>query len=50
MLIAAPLVQQRDATWALVDFQNKEQEAVFDFEIVDPIPVEVRNGALVART
>lgn len=50
VLFAAPLVQQRDATWALVGFQNKEQEGIFDFEIVDPIPVEVRDGALVART
>ena len=45
-LFAAPLVQQRDGSWALVGFRNLEPEGIFSFEILDPIPVEVHNGAL----
>jgi beta-fructofuranosidase len=47
-LFAAPLVQQRDGTWALVGFRNLEPEGVWSFEIVDPIRVSVQDDALVA--
>ena len=45
-LFAAPLVQQRDGTWAFVGFLNQEPEGVLSFEILDPIPVGLRDGAL----
>jgi beta-fructofuranosidase len=45
-LFAAPLVQQRDGTWALLGFRNLEPEATPPFEIEDPIPVKLRDGAL----
>jgi beta-fructofuranosidase len=40
-LFAAPLVQQRDDTWALVGFRNTEPRGVLNFHILDPIPVEL---------
>jgi beta-fructofuranosidase len=49
-LFAAPLVQQRDGTWALVGFRNTEPDGVLAFEITAPIPVQLRGGALVADT
>jgi beta-fructofuranosidase len=49
-LYAAPLLRQRDGDWALVGFLNTEAEGVLSFEITAPIPVEVRDGALVAAT
>jgi len=48
-LFAAPLVRERDGGWALVGFRNQEPEGILSFEIVDPIPVELRDGALVRR-
>jgi beta-fructofuranosidase len=45
-LFAAPLVQQRDGTWAFVGFLNQEPEGILSFEILDPIPVGIRDGAL----
>lgn len=45
-LSAAPLVQQRDGTWAFVGFRNQEPEGVLSFEIVDPIPVTLKEGEL----
>jgi beta-fructofuranosidase len=47
-LFAAPLVRRRDGSWALIGFRNLEAEGIDAFEIVDPIPVEVRDGALAA--
>jgi beta-fructofuranosidase len=47
-LFAAPLVQQRDGTWAFVGFLNQEPEGILSFEILDPIPVGLRAGALQA--
>ncbi|HEV7624320.1 MAG TPA: glycosyl hydrolase [Amnibacterium sp.] len=47
-LFAAPLVQRRDGGWALLGFRNTEPEGVFAFEIVDPIPVRLEGGRLVA--
>jgi beta-fructofuranosidase len=48
-LFAAPLVRERDGGWALVGFRNQEPEGILSFEIVDPVPVELRDGALVRR-
>ena len=45
-LFAAPLVQQRDGTWAFVGFLNQEPEGILSFEILDPISVGLRDGAL----
>ena len=45
-LFAAPLVQQRDGTWAFVGFLNQEPEGILSFEILDPIPVGLRDGVL----
>ena len=49
-LFAAPLVRQRNGTWALVGFLNTEPEGVYTFEITAPIPVRVGDGGLVAAT
>jgi beta-fructofuranosidase len=48
-LSAAPLVQRRDGTWAFVGFRNQEPEGILSFELLDPIPVALRDGALVRR-
>jgi beta-fructofuranosidase len=48
-LFAAPLVQQRDGEWAFVGFRNQEPEGILSFEILDPIPVRLVDGALRAR-
>ena len=45
-LFAAPLVQQRDSSWALIGFRNLESDGIFDFDITDPIPVELHDSAL----
>jgi beta-fructofuranosidase len=45
-LFAAPLVQQRDGTWALVGFRNQEPEGILSFEILDPIPVALIDDEL----
>jgi len=50
VLFAAPLVQQRDGTWAFVGFRNLEDSGGYDFEIVDPIPVTRRGSALIAHS
>ncbi len=47
-LFAAPLVQRRDGSWVLVGFRNQEPEGIFSFEIIDPVPVHVEAGGLVA--
>jgi beta-fructofuranosidase len=48
-VFAGPLVRQRDGEWAFVGFRNPEPEGILEFDIIDPIPVVLRNGALVAR-
>jgi beta-fructofuranosidase len=49
-LFAAPLVQQRDGTWALVGFHNLEARGLDGFAICDPVPVTLDDeGYLVAR-
>jgi beta-fructofuranosidase len=40
-LFAAPLVQRRDGSWAFLGFLDRAS-----FDIVDPIPVELRGGRL----
>jgi len=45
-LFAAPLVQQRDGTWAFVGFRNQEPEGILSFELLDPIPVALTAGEL----
>ena len=48
-LFAAPLVQRRDGSWALIGFRNTEPEGILAFDIVDPVPVRVRaDGTLAA--
>ena len=37
-LFAAPLVQQRDGSWAFVGFRNLEPAGILSFEIIDPVP------------
>ena len=50
-LFAAPLVQQRDGSWAMVGFRNQEARGVLSFDIIDPLPVGVGvTGELVARS
>jgi len=48
-LFAAPLVQGRHGQWVLLGFRNQEPEGIDSFDLVDPIPVQVRDGALAAR-
>jgi beta-fructofuranosidase len=49
-LFAAPLVQQRDDSWAVIGFRNLEERGEDGFSIHDPIPVTVDGeGYLVAR-
>jgi beta-fructofuranosidase len=48
-LFAAQLAQERDATWALVGFRNQEPEGILSFEVLDPIPVTLRDGRLERR-
>jgi beta-fructofuranosidase len=45
-LFAAPLVQRRDGSWAMLGFRNLEGPHAF--EIVDPIPVRLVDGHLEA--
>ena len=48
-LFAAPLVQRRDGSWAMVGFRNVEPEGFDGFEIIDPVPVTLdAEGYLVA--
>ena len=46
-LCAAPLVRRRDGDWVLLGFRNVEPDAPARLEIVDPIPVAVRDGELI---
>ncbi|MEA2217901.1 MAG: beta-fructofuranosidase [Solirubrobacteraceae bacterium] len=48
-LFAAPLVRQRDGTWAFVGFRNQEPEGILSFEILDPIEVTLVGGVLRRR-
>ncbi len=46
-LFAAPLVQDRSGRWVLLGFRNTEPEGILQFEITDPLPVRLEDGALV---
>jgi len=48
-LFAAPLVRDRAGDWALIGFRNHDPHGITEFEITDPIPVVLRDGALTAR-
>jgi beta-fructofuranosidase len=47
MLTAAPLVRRRDGGWALLGFRNLDPYATCELEVVDPIPVALRDGELI---
>ena len=47
-LFAAPLVQDRAGRWALVGFVNLEPKGINSFDIIDPIPVTLQDGVVVA--
>jgi len=47
MLSAAPLVERRDGSWALLGFRNLDPDATTQLEIVDPIPVGLLDGELI---
>lgn len=47
-LFAAPLIQDRSGRWNLVGFTNLEPKGINSFEILDPIPVTLRDGTLTA--
>jgi beta-fructofuranosidase len=49
-LFAAPLVQDRDGGWSFIGFRNLETEGIDSFEITDPVPVQLVDGELIART
>jgi beta-fructofuranosidase len=46
-LSAAPLVQRRDRSWALLGFRNLEPGTAAELEVVDPIPVALKDGELI---
>lgn len=47
-LFAAPLVQRRDGSWALIGFRNTEPRGIDSFEILDPIPVRLDDDGYLA--
>ena len=48
-LFAAPLVQRRDGSWAILGFRNTESAGRHELWINDPIAVHVVDGVLTAR-
>jgi hypothetical protein len=42
-------VQCRDGRWRLLGFRNQEARGILSFELVDPVPVGLHGGALVAQ-
>jgi beta-fructofuranosidase len=48
-LFAAPLVQQPGGGWALLGFRNLEAQGDYACEIIDPIPVQLQDGGLIAN-
>ncbi len=49
-LFAGPLVHRRDGRAVLLGFRHLEEDGVDPLEVVDPVPVGVREGRLVALT
>jgi beta-fructofuranosidase len=47
-LFAAPLLQRDDGSWSILGFRNVLPESDIAFEICDPIPVTIVEGALVS--
>jgi len=47
-LFAAPLTRDRSGRWVFVGFRNLEPDGVDAFEIIDPVPVRLQDGRLVA--
>ena len=47
-LFAAPLVRRREGGWVYLGFRNREHDGIASFELLDPIPVTLAGGALVA--
>jgi len=48
-LFAAPFVQDRAGNWVLVGFVNLEPKGINSFDIIDPIPVTLQDGVVVAQ-
>ena len=48
-LFAAPLLQDRAGNWVLVGFVNLEPKGINSFDIIDPIPVTLQDGIVVAQ-
>jgi sucrose-6-phosphate hydrolase SacC (GH32 family) len=48
-LFAGPLVQDRSGNWVLIGFLCLEPKGVNSFDILDPIPVELHDGAIQAK-
>ena len=46
-LFAAQLVRRRDGAWVYLGFRNQEAEGILSFDLLDPIPVALVDGALV---
>jgi beta-fructofuranosidase len=47
-LFAAPLVQRRDASWAMFGFRNTESEGAVSLELIDPVTVGIVGDGLQA--
>jgi hypothetical protein len=45
----ALLLQDRAGNWVLVGFVNLEPKGINSFDIIDPIPVSLQDGILVAQ-
>ena len=48
-LFAAPFVLDRAGNWVLVGFLNLEPKGIHSFDIIDPIPVTLQDGIVVAQ-
>ncbi len=49
-LFAAPFVQERSGAWNLLGFVNLEPKGINSFDIIDPIPVRLLDGAVAAAS
>jgi beta-fructofuranosidase len=48
-IFAATFVQDRAGNWVLVGFVNLEPKGISSFDIIDPIPVTLHDGIVVAQ-